>query len=495
MLCRFVVVSLILIGCSEPALADELVATKPGLICVSSDALAHLTLPDGSSQTAQPNPSPAELALKQSGGCSDITIGTTVSVQAARHNTSIVTYAPPGGQPITAYVPNIDFAPAPANASASSPAVSDASGDNTIDQVVNAPQTPTAQQTPVPQGYSVFQEYAGSYTCPQGQTNVDLKVFSNPNNPGVQYAIFSFGPPGTDLDNHPNGSYLMNGTFNLSPGTLELQPVSWIKEPLFFTMVGMSGSSEDGGTIFSGTINSRGCGNFQISILAAPSSPPGSLNASGSAGITAAKESDGSVPQITDCNGYGAFVQSVPTWQTDSDRSDQVADAYAAILDQYFHVNLRTVSDQTLNNLIAQASACRNIEVSSFGIMPLQQILNGNQYDENVTQGKAAVQENAALIANLPTCDDRATVSEIKNSVANSPAGKTQGLVLLGLTGITDVTGATTDNFGRPDIQMGYRECQANALFNDGEREIDFTLHWFDKSEGLIAYSVTGAVN
>ena len=63
---------------SAPALADDLVATKPGLVCVSSDALAKLTLPDGSSRTAQSNPSPFDLALKQSGGCTDITIGMRV---------------------------------------------------------------------------------------------------------------------------------------------------------------------------------------------------------------------------------------------------------------------------------------------------------------------------------------------------------------------------------------------------------------------------------
>jgi hypothetical protein len=140
---RIAIASLTLVSCSLPAMADDIVAAKPGLICISSDALAHLTLPDGSSRTAQPNPSPADLALKQSGGCSDITIGMRVTVQNARHNTSIVTYAPPGGQAITAYVPNIDFSAAPeggdSSAPSATPASDDSAADNKIDQAVSAP--------------------------------------------------------------------------------------------------------------------------------------------------------------------------------------------------------------------------------------------------------------------------------------------------------------------------------------------------------------------
>jgi hypothetical protein len=100
---------LLLIASTASSWADDLVATKPGLVCVSADALARLTLPGGSSRTAQGNPTPADLALKQSGGCTDITIGMRVHVETARHNTSIVTYTAPDGQAVTAYVPNIDF--------------------------------------------------------------------------------------------------------------------------------------------------------------------------------------------------------------------------------------------------------------------------------------------------------------------------------------------------------------------------------------------------
>lgn len=99
------------VATSTPASADDLVAIKPGLMCVSSDALAKLTLPDGSSRAARPNSSPTDLALKKDGGCIDITIGMRVSVKSARQNTSSVTYVMAGKSAQTYIVPNIDFQP------------------------------------------------------------------------------------------------------------------------------------------------------------------------------------------------------------------------------------------------------------------------------------------------------------------------------------------------------------------------------------------------
>jgi hypothetical protein len=130
-----------------------------------------------------------------------------------------------------------------------------------------------ATQQAVPAGYAVSGEYTGTYTCPQGNTDLDLKILSNPNSPDLQYAIFTFGPPNSDLINDPQGSFLMSGRAGPSEG-LELQPVSWIKEPLFYTMVPMSGMSADGGASFTGTIDSTGCGNFQLSNIAGASSSP-----------------------------------------------------------------------------------------------------------------------------------------------------------------------------------------------------------------------------
>src|SRR5271157_2518853 len=98
----------------------------------------------------------------------------------------------------------------------------------------------------IPAGYAMSGEYTGDYSCPQGVTNMDLKVFSNPEDPNEQYAIFSFGPPSTNVTEDPQGSFLLSGRANTRDG-ISLQPVSWIKQPLFYSMVSMYGNTTDDG--------------------------------------------------------------------------------------------------------------------------------------------------------------------------------------------------------------------------------------------------------
>jgi hypothetical protein len=94
------------------AQAEDLVATRPGVMCHSAAALAKLTLPGGDSRTHLPNPSAADQKLAESGGCSDILLGQHVTVLQAFHNTSIVRDRVAGNA--TLVVPNIDFEPADA---------------------------------------------------------------------------------------------------------------------------------------------------------------------------------------------------------------------------------------------------------------------------------------------------------------------------------------------------------------------------------------------
>ena len=94
-----------------PAFSATLVATHRGVMCVSPDALAKLSLMDGSSRASSANPRPEDLTAKQSGGCVDFGPGTQVTVVTSRKNTSVVTYdAGDGRGPREFTVPNIDFA-------------------------------------------------------------------------------------------------------------------------------------------------------------------------------------------------------------------------------------------------------------------------------------------------------------------------------------------------------------------------------------------------
>ena len=95
---------------TSPARAALLQAVRPGAMCVSPDALARLTLPDGSSRTAARNPSPAAAAIARGGQCFDFFPGKTVILMNARRNTSIVRADPSGdGVLVTVVVPSIDF--------------------------------------------------------------------------------------------------------------------------------------------------------------------------------------------------------------------------------------------------------------------------------------------------------------------------------------------------------------------------------------------------
>lgn len=94
------------------AMAADLIATKPGVMCTSADALAQLTLPGGESRTHGETVTPEMQALAQSGGCVDIQPGITVSVQTAHKNTSVISYRRPNSDINETFViPNIDFTP------------------------------------------------------------------------------------------------------------------------------------------------------------------------------------------------------------------------------------------------------------------------------------------------------------------------------------------------------------------------------------------------
>jgi hypothetical protein len=93
--------------------AATLVAVRPGLMCSSPDALARLTMHDGSSRTASARARPEDFDVKRQGGCIDIALGAHVILQEARRQTSIVLFdAEDGRGPRSYIVPNIDFAPA-----------------------------------------------------------------------------------------------------------------------------------------------------------------------------------------------------------------------------------------------------------------------------------------------------------------------------------------------------------------------------------------------
>ena len=105
----------------------------------------------------------------------------------------------------------------------------------------------------VPAGAKIVAAYDGTYACGQGVTAIELQVLDARKN-GEQLAVFSFGPLASN-PNVPNGSFLVSGRLDPAGGQLDLQPVGWITQPAFYSMVGLSGSSFDGGESFTGTVS------------------------------------------------------------------------------------------------------------------------------------------------------------------------------------------------------------------------------------------------
>ncbi len=112
---RSVAFGILFLACLSPIGAEAalLKATRPGVMCVSPEALARLSLPDGSSRTARPDAPSSLVAVARAGGCAEFPGGNVVILQTARKNTSIVRSDTLTGDGVldTFYVANIDYAP------------------------------------------------------------------------------------------------------------------------------------------------------------------------------------------------------------------------------------------------------------------------------------------------------------------------------------------------------------------------------------------------
>ncbi len=185
------------------ARAEDLVATRPGVMCRSAEALGRLTLPDGDSRTHAASPRPQDLRAAAEGGCVDLAPGTTVTVRQAFRNTSIVTTGAVDGTPMV--VPNVDFRPADATAAATpAPASGMASGN------------PGPGPAPPP-GYAVVQRLAvAGPGSPVLVVLEDLRL-----TPKLRREAWGSGPPDMQLDPHdPLSAQLVHAPF--LPARLQL---------------------------------------------------------------------------------------------------------------------------------------------------------------------------------------------------------------------------------------------------------------------------------
>ncbi len=80
----------------DVASANDIVVSKPGVMCNSSQALAKLTLPGGDSRTHQGPTPQSYLDIAVAGGCRDLQIGQRLTVVKSFKNTVVVSLGDDG---------------------------------------------------------------------------------------------------------------------------------------------------------------------------------------------------------------------------------------------------------------------------------------------------------------------------------------------------------------------------------------------------------------
>ncbi len=109
---------------------------------------------------------------------------------------------------------------------------------------------------PAPDPFHPGEDWLGTYTCPQGLTNLNLRIVSMQGDT-IDDALFIFDCPGA------SGSYHMTGSFDRETSTATFVPTQWIVQPgpNWYT-VGMAGTVRSG--TYAGGITSASCGSFTV---------------------------------------------------------------------------------------------------------------------------------------------------------------------------------------------------------------------------------------
>jgi len=114
----------------------------------------------------------------------------------------------------------------------------------------------SAKSSQIANNESVSGVWYGYYECAQGSTFLELSI----NDSGVRNtveAIFDF-----NFNNSELGRYSMTGVYSETERRLKLTPKQWIKQPIGYGMVGLSGVIDTKAQVYSGTVSDRKCGSF-----------------------------------------------------------------------------------------------------------------------------------------------------------------------------------------------------------------------------------------
>jgi hypothetical protein len=109
--------------------------------------------------------------------------------------------------------------------------------------------------------------WVGHYTCPQGNTAVNLTVIEAKG--GRVDAWFHFQAP-PDNPSVPTGCYTMTGTYDAARRQLRLEPRAWLHKPPGYIMVALDGEVSTDGEALVGEIDHPACGAFATTRRAGP---------------------------------------------------------------------------------------------------------------------------------------------------------------------------------------------------------------------------------
>jgi hypothetical protein len=122
-------------------------------------------------------------------------------------------------------------------------------------ELPTAPQLPVETATIVATPMRSHEEWVGTYTCAQGQT--DLALHLDRTADGTLEGVFEFShsPSGAA------GAYKMSGSIDPN-GNVTLVPGQWLQRPSNYITVGMHGRVR--GDRFTGRMDHESCGAFAL---------------------------------------------------------------------------------------------------------------------------------------------------------------------------------------------------------------------------------------
>ncbi len=118
----------------------------------------------------------------------------------------------------------------------------------------------TDPHPPAGPAFAAGQHWIGSYTCPQGLTELDLQIVATSGD-HIDDAIFAFDWVAGGM----TGSFHMSGQYQSATRSLALEDGAWIDYPGYgWWSVSMNGALDPSLTTYSGAITTPNCGSFSV---------------------------------------------------------------------------------------------------------------------------------------------------------------------------------------------------------------------------------------